>query len=186
MYVVQNQRLQFMRGVKFGANLCGQAVAQALDIRFEEGNELLSSPGASVDPDGLATIETPDGTIRVNLSEPLEKLTREFLRLLRYFRSLHPERSYAGILDNMVVCGGLVGLDGLCAYFGKALGLKVESAQPIAGVIAKFNRESFQSISNRQEALAVVMGLALSGISQQVTEEAAEHAGHEFAWTPAA
>jgi Tfp pilus assembly PilM family ATPase len=77
-------------------------------------------------------------------------------------------------------------LDGLCDYLSKCLGLKVESAQPIAGVIARFNRESFQSISNRQEALAVVMGLALSGISQQVTEEAVEHAGHEFSWTSAA
>jgi type IV pilus assembly protein PilM len=186
MYVVQNQRLQFMRGVKFGANLFGQAVASALDVSFEQGNEYLSSPGSVLDLDGMATIESPDGPIRINLSEPLEKLMREFMRLLRYFRSLHPERSYAGILDHMVICGGLVGLSGLCEYVGKSLGLKVESAQPIAGVIAKFNRESFQSISNRQEALAVVMGLALSGISQQVIEEAAENAGHEFAWTSAA
>ncbi|MHB8635900.1 MAG: type IV pilus assembly protein PilM [Fimbriimonadaceae bacterium] len=186
MYVVQNQRLQFMRGVKFGASLFGKAVADALDVSFEEGSELLATPGAVLGADGIATIVTADGSIRVNLSDPLDKLTREFMRLLRYFRSLHPERSYAGILDNMVVCGGLVGLDGLCDYLGRCLGLKVESAQPIAGVIAKFNRESFQSISNRQEALAVVMGLALSGISQQVTKEAGEHAGREFSWTSAA
>jgi type IV pilus assembly protein PilM len=186
MYVVQNQRLQFMRGVKFGANLFGQAIAEALELPFEDANELLSTAGAHLDADGIATIPTGDGPIRVSLLEPLEKLTREFMRLLRYFRSLHPERSYAGILDHMVVCGGLVGLDGLCDYLGRCLGLKVESAQPIAGVIAKFNRESFQSISNRQEALAVVMGLALSGISQQVTEEASEHAGREFSWTSAA
>ena len=186
MYVVQNQRLQFMRGVKFGANLFGRAVADALDMPFEEANELLSLPGTALDPDGIATITTVDGPIRVNLSDALDKLTREFMRLLRYFRSLHPERSYAGILDQVIVCGGLVGLDGLCDYLSKCLGLKVESAQPIAGVIARFNRESFQSISNRQEALAVVMGLALSGISQQVTEEAVEHAGHEFSWTSAA
>jgi len=186
MYVVQNQRLQFMRGVKFGSNLFGQAVADALDLPFEDANELLTTPGTALDADGIATIMTADGPIRINFSDALDKLTREFMRLLRYFRSLHPERSYAGILDQVIVCGGLVGLDGLCNYLGRSLGLKVESAQPIAGVIAKFNRESFQSISNRQEALAVVMGLALSGISQQVTKEAGEHAGHEFSWTSAA
>lgn len=186
MYVVQNQRLQFLRGVKFGANLFAQAIADALDIPFEEASEVLSTPGSSVDPQGMATLMTPEGPVLVSLVEPLDKLTREFTRLLRYFRSLHPERSYAGILDHMVVCGGLFGLDGLCDYLGRCLGLKVESAQPIAGVIAKFNRESFLSISNRQEALAVVMGLALSGISQQVTEEANENAGREFSWTNAA
>ena len=187
MYVVQNQRLQFMRGVKFGANLFGQAVADALDLTFEEGNELLGTTGAVLDSDGIASIPTADGSIRVNLCEPLDKLTREFMRLLRYFRSLHPERSYAGILDHMVVCGGLVGLDGLCNYLGRCLGLRLRCLEPkCSASLRKFNRESFQSISNRQEALAVVMGLALSGISQQVTKEAGEHAGREFSWTNAA
>jgi type IV pilus assembly protein PilM len=186
MYVVQNQRLQFMRGVKFGSNLLAKAVADALDLSFDESNELVMAPSTELHVDGTATIMTDAGEARIDLNEPLGKLTREFLRLLRYFRSLHPERSYAGILDNAIICGGLAGLKGLNTYIGQSLGLKVETAQPIAGIVAKFNSESFQSVSNRQEAMTVVIGLALSGINQQVALEATSSAGREFMWTNAA
>lgn len=186
MYVVQNQRLQFIRGVKFGANLFLDAIADGIGIPIHQAESMLSAPTASLAKDGMVTLYAGDIPLKVNLSESLDKLIREFTRLLRYFRSLHPERSYAGILDHMVVCGGLSGLPGFCEYLEGSLGLRVERAQPIAGTIARLNSETFQSICNRQEAYAVVMGLALSGLNQRAIEKGGQHGGQSYAWTRAA
>ena len=86
----------------------------------------------------------------------------------------------------MVVCGGLSGLPGFCEFLESGLGLRVERAQPIAGTIARLNTETFQSICNRQETYAVVMGLALSGLNQQENEMGGQHGGQRFTWTRAA
>lgn len=186
MYVVQNQRLQFIRGVKFGANLFAEAIGEAIGVPSIQAEAMMSNPGSTLDRNGMVTLFAGDIPLKVNLSDSLEKLTREFTRLLRYFRSLHPERSYAGILDHMVICGGLSGMPGLCEYLEGSLGLRVERAQPIAGTIARLNTETFQSICNRQEAYAVVMGLALSGLNQREKERGGHDAGQHFTWTRAA
>ncbi len=186
MYVVQNQRLQFIRGVKFGADLFNKAVSNGLQIPWEEAEALIGSPKTSLSAQGFLTLEFKGETIEVDLTAEMEKLTREFLRLLRYFRSLHPERSYAGILDHVIICGGLVGLQGFGEYLEQTLGLRVERARPIAGMMAKFSPETFQSISNRQEAFTVVMGLALSGLSRLHQIRGNNNAGSEFTWTRAA
>lgn len=182
MYVVQNQRLQFIRGVKFGSDLFVQAVMNALEVSGTEASDLLDAPGTSLSPEGIGSFEVPQGAAIVDLSGELDKLTREFLRLLRYFRSLHPERSYAGILDHVVVCGGLVGLRGFAEYLERQLGLRVERARPIAGMLAHFDRETFANIANRQEAFTIATGLALS--DSAIGEGARKsHAERDFAWT---
>ena len=42
MYVVQNQRLQFIRGVKFGADLFSQAVQKTLEVDREQAEALIA------------------------------------------------------------------------------------------------------------------------------------------------
>lgn len=116
----------------------------------------------------------------------LEKLTREFLRLLRYFRSLHPERSYAGILDHVIICGGLASLPGFADYLHSVLELRVEKARPFAGMVGKFNKETFDVIANRQEAYTVGVGLALSGLQGGIKTKGEIHGGREFAWARSA
>lgn len=183
MYVVQNQRLQFIRGVRFGSGLFVKAVAAALELGFDEAEQLIGRQDTFLARDGKLCLPLGEDTAIVDITADLEKLTREFLRLLRYFRSLHPERSYAGILDHLIVCGGLVGLQGFAEYLEQYLGLRVERARPIAGMMAKFSPETFQSIASRQEAFTVVMGLALSGISRQSQILGDQHAGREYVWT---
>jgi Tfp pilus assembly PilM family ATPase len=185
MYVVQSQRLQFIRGVKFGTNLLAATISDALEISTDEAEALLGSARSTLDSAGVLSVEFEEGITKVNLAEPLEKLVREFTRLLRYFRSLHPERSYAGILDHLILCGGVSGLQGFPEFLSKRLSLRVELARPIAGTIAKVNAETFQSISNRQEAFTVVMGLALSGLSSH-RESLTGGVKREFFWTRAA
>jgi Tfp pilus assembly PilM family ATPase len=104
------------------------------------------------------------------------------MRLLRYFRSLHPERSYAGILDHIVICGGLASLSGFAEFLHEALEIRVERATPFSGMVGKFANDTFQVIANRQEAYTVVVGLALSGLKGRVKQHGDADGTSEFAW----
>ncbi len=182
MYVVQNQQLQFIRGVKFGTWGIVQAVAKEFNLPPLEAENLIMAPGTELWADGILKLQLGDIPAYVYVQHDLEKLTREFMRLLRYFRSLHPERSYAGILDHIVVCGGLASLAGFAEYLHEALELRVERATPFAGMVGKFNRETFEVIANRQEAYTVVVGLALSGLKGRMKHKGEADGTSEFAW----
>lgn len=182
MYVVQKQRLQFMRGVRFGSCLFTTAIQNELEIDPDDAERLLASPNTQLTQEGVLRMIWNDQPICVGIRSELDKLTREFLRLLRYFRSLHPERSYAGILDHMLLCGGVAALQGFPEYLQSSLGLRVEAANPLAGMIGNFTKESFQSISTHQEAYSVVMGLALGGFKTTTTGGGHEHDRDEFVW----
>lgn len=182
MYVVQNQRLQFIRGVKFGAWGLVQAIAREFSLPPLEAEALLTSPSTELWPDGLLKLQLVDIPAYVYVQAELEKLTREFMRLLRYFRSLHPERSYAGILDHIVICGGLASLSGFAEFLHEALEIRVERATPFSGMVGKFANDTFQVIANRQEAYTVVVGLALSGLKGRVKQHGDADGTSEFAW----
>ncbi|MDH4388500.1 MAG: type IV pilus assembly protein PilM [Fimbriimonas sp.] len=182
MYVVQNQQLQFIRGVKFGSSMFHTAVREALNLSPEIADTVMHDPRTSLSTKGVLNVPLGDDYGIVDISEPLEKLTREVMRLMRYFRSLHPERSYAGILDQAILCGGLVSLPGLADYLQKQLGLRIEFARPISGMMTRFNRETFASVSHRQEAYTIVMGLALGGLSQTTQNRSQQDGGREFNW----
>jgi len=182
MYVVQNQRLQFLRGVKFGSEGFSVTVAAELGIPKREAAELIGTGHTELSADGILQLEVNGMPVRINVQTDLEKLTREFLRLLRYFRSLHPERSYAGILDHVLLCGGLAGLRGFAEYLQWSLGLRVERARPFSGMVGKFSKDSFESISTRQEAYTVAVGLALSGLEGTIQHRGENRARREFIW----
>ncbi len=182
MYVVQNQQLQFIRGVKFGTWGLVQAVAREFNLPALDAEHRLMAPGTELWPDGVLKLQLGDIPAYVNVQAELEKLTREFMRLLRYFRSLHPERSYAGILDHIVVCGGIASLPGFAEYLHQTLELRVERATPFAGMVGKFNRETFDVIAHRQEAYTVAVGLALSGLKGRMKHKGEADGTSEFAW----
>lgn len=186
MYVVQNQRLQFIRGVRFGSDRIARGVAESLGVPLHEAEQFLTHPETSVNREGTLSLRTGDLIARLDIRQELERLTKEFLRLLRYFRSLHPERSYAGILDHLLVCGGLAGLNGFADYLSAVLELRVELARPFAGMVARLNQETFQSIARRQEAFTVVVGLALSGLAKEIQIGGEANARSEFVWARSA
>jgi type IV pilus assembly protein PilM len=182
MYVVQNQRLQFLRGVRFGSDGFSAAVAEHLSTTRDEADSLLCLPSTEIASDGILRILYRGGEVRIGVQADLDKLTREFLRLLRYFRSLHPERSYAGILDHLLLCGGLAGMKGFAEYLEGQLGLRVERARPFTGMIGRFSKDSFESISTRQEAYTVATGLALSALAGCAKKRGDNSAGREYVW----
>jgi Tfp pilus assembly PilM family ATPase len=186
MYVVQNQQLQFIRGVKFGSGMFHEAVSQALNVTLEDAEIMLHDPFTKLNENGILTVPIENSFGLVNLTIELEKLTKEVWRLMRYFRSLHPERSYAGILDQAILVGGLVGLNGFATYLERKLGLRIEFARPIAGMMTRFNQETFANVSNRQEAYTIVMGLALAGLSQNEQNRSQADGAREYNWVRAA
>lgn len=186
MYVVQNQKLSFIRGVKFGGLKIAETVAAEFNCTVSEADALIGHPESFLTKDAVLHMRIGDTSASINVQAEVEKLTREFLRLLRYFRSLHAERSYSGILDHVLICGGFASLNGLDGYLESILGLRVERAKPFAGMVGKFNRETFESISIRQEAFTVAMGLALSGVGQRDQSTGENGARREFAWTRSA
>jgi type IV pilus assembly protein PilM len=186
MYVVQNQKLSFIRGVKFGGLRIAEAVANEFNCTIGEADVLVGLPDTHLTQDGMLHMTIGDLPARLNVQAEVEKLTREFLRLLRYFRSMHAERSYAGILDHLLLCGGFASLNGLDEYLESVLGLRVERAKPFEGMVGKFNRETFESISGRQEAFTVAAGLALSGLDRKNQSTGDHGARREYAWARSA
>lgn len=186
MYVVQSRQLHFMRGVPFGSEMFVRAIADGAGVDAETATAFLSSEGTSLDESGTLQIRSEGAIASLPLTGELEKLTREFLRLLRYFRSLHPERSYAGILDHVLLCGGMAGLRGLDAYLATILGLHVDRMRPLSDMVGSFDPESFSAISARQEAFTVVIGVALSGLSRSGLGEGRKEYSREFIWARSA
>ncbi|MCH8274200.1 MAG: type IV pilus assembly protein PilM [Armatimonadetes bacterium] len=186
MYVVQNQRLQFLRGVNFGSALISSVLAKVVEVSDEAAEEMVAGPHTELSAAGVLSSEVDGQAVRVSVVSTLDKLTREFIRLMRYFRSLHPERSYAGILDHLLLCGGLAGLRGFAEYLQKSLDIRVERIRPFTGVIGNFNEESFENVARHQEAYTVVMGLALTGLKGTGLARSKESAGNEYVWTRSA
>ena len=182
MVVVQNQELQFMRSVRFGLAQIVEALTSALGISIQEATDRLAQPGCGLRADGRLVIDTPDEAAVVDLSAVLEKLTRECMRLLRYFRSLHPERSYAGILDHMVLSGSAAGLRGLAEYLSGVLKLRVEPVRPFTGLAASIDAEAFKRLTLSQEAYTVALGLAFSGLDRAVAETKEGEGERQFVW----
>jgi glyoxylase-like metal-dependent hydrolase (beta-lactamase superfamily II) len=69
------------------------------------------------------------------------------------------------------------------AHVDEALELRVERARPFAGMVGKFNKETFDVIANRQEAYTVVVGLALAALKGRSKSKGEVDGGSEFAWT---
>ena len=182
MVVVQNQELQFLRSVRFGVRQLTDAAAAALDISPDEAEARLSQPGSGLRADGRLILDSPDIAAIVDVSPVLERLTRECLRLLRYFRSLHPERSYAGILDHMVLSGGAAGLRGLAEFLSDFLKLRVEPVRPFAGLAASIDGEAFRQLALSQEAYTVALGLALSGLDRAVAAKKEGEGERQYLW----
>lgn len=182
MIVVQNQAMQFLRSVRFGVDQLTSAVASALDLSTAEAEARLALPTCGLRPDGRLVMDSPQEAAIVDVSPVLEKLTRECLRLLRYFRSLHPERSYAGILDHMVLSGGAAGLRGLAEYLGGVLKLRVEPVRPFAGLAASIDGDAFRRLALNQEAYTVALGLAFSGLEGSVVKSKEGEGERQFLW----
>jgi type IV pilus assembly protein PilM len=185
MYVVQNQKLQFLRSVRFGASRIARKVGLELGISEAIGHEMLANPESRVDADGVLTIPNSGFDIRVPITFELDVLLREIGRLMRYFRSLHAERSYAGVLDHMMLTGGIANLNGLDRYLEQNLKVRLVPLEPLAGTTLNVSKDAFALASQSQSTFAIAVGLALSQFDSQQFEEAEDDV-NDFIWARSA
>lgn len=179
MYVVQNQKLQFIRSVRFGAARVARRIAEELGISDQLGDGMLPNPGGCLDHEGILTLPYEGQAIKISVQAELDVLIKEISRLMRYFRSLHAERSYAGILDHMVVCGGFANVRGLSEYLETRLEIRIEPLQPFDAMTLNVSNTAFELASRGQSSFAIAVGLALSQFN---SEEATEDVSDDFVW----
>ena len=182
MYVVQGQNLQFIRSVPFGSNHISASIAKQFDVSPEAARTALSKHGAAISRDGALSIEVDGQHLIAGQAQEFNVLIREFSRLIRYFRSLHPERSYGGILDQTVLSGGLSGLNGLSEYLGKSLSLRIEVAQPFKGFLTDVSTQGFKELSSHGKAYTVAGGLALACAHATNTFKGGKYHERHFEW----
>lgn len=186
MYVVQNQKLQFLRSVRFGTGRLARRVSDELGVSEALGHKMLGNPEGKLDLDGMLSLPYEGQTIKVSVREEVDMLLKEISRLMRYFRSLHAERSYAGILDHMMLCGGLANLSGLSEYLAAQLRVRIEPIEPFASMTINVDSQAFALASHNQNSFAIAVGLALSQLDTEEEIEETQDVNHDFAWARSA
>lgn len=181
MYVVQNQKLQFIRSVRFGTTRIARKVAEELSVSEGLASKMLANPEGHMDAEGILTLPYEGQSIKVSIKAEIDILLKEIGRLMRYFRSLHAERSYAGILDHMMLCGAFANLSGLSEYLEGQLKVRMEPLEPFAGMTINVSNEAFDFASANQNSFAVAVGLALSQFDAEEIEET-EDVNNDFVW----
>ncbi|MFI5385434.1 MAG: type IV pilus assembly protein PilM [Fimbriimonadales bacterium] len=184
MYVVQNQKLQFIRSVRFGSTRIARRIAEELDASETLGHSMLSNPDGQLDGDGMLSLPYEGQMIRLSIRSELDILLKEIGRLMRYFRSLHAERSYAGILDHMMLCGGFANLHGLSDYLETNLRVRIEPLEPFQGMTFNLSNDAFTLASQSQNSFAVAAGLALSQFDLE--EVPTGDVNNDFIWARSA
>lgn len=170
MCVVQDTYLRFVHAISWGSNRLTQAIAASVGCSLEEAIAIEESGGAMITPSGnFCWGEGEDRRETGALMPELERLGREMERLLNYYRSLFPERSYEGILDRLILSGGRTNLKGLHEFFAELFQLDVEVRNPFQSIETQLSVEGFAAINGRNHSFAVAVGLALGDLHREIS-----------------
>ena len=168
MCVVRGTRLLFVHAISWGSSRLTQALAAGIGCSLDEAREIEESPSAVISANG--NFSWGDGEDRRetgSLMPEMERLGREMQRLLNYYRSLFPERSYEGILDRLIVSGGRANLKGLSHFFTELFQLEVETRNPFQSFETHLSLSGYTAISGRNQSFAVAIGLALGDLQRE-------------------
>jgi type IV pilus assembly protein PilM len=182
MWVSQGVEIRFIRAIAWGAERITQSLVQSLDIPDEEARSIKESSSARVEQDGSLNWPGYESDGSAALAEELNRLCREIQRLLNYYRSLYPERSYEGNLDRIVLCGGTAGLEGLAEYLSGLLQIEVRGRNPFRSVGSRFSTESFEAVRGHKASFGAAIGLALGGMQSGWSATRADGRMDEFVW----
>lgn len=184
MSVAQGVDVRFMRAISWGSSRLSQTLAGALAIGADEARTILEGPSSQLDGMGnLTWTEAGEPRQTDALIGELERLYREIQRLLNYYRSLFPERSYEGILDRIYLSGGAAGLHGLEDYFSRALQFSVTISNPFQLVTLQLSPESFAAVTGQRAAFGVAVGLAMGALEMgRYAEARSGQRTREYVW----
>jgi type IV pilus assembly protein PilM len=182
--VLQDTDLRFVRGIAWGGERLTQAFADQTECDATEAQEIKERADSTIDESGV--FHWHEGA-NIRLSEAfvpeLDRLRREIQRLLNYYRSLFPERSYEGILDKVVLCGGAAGLNGLAEYFTRVLRVEVSIQNPLHIMGVQDLPIEQQTDRSHSHGFAVAIGSALGELQElAATGGHAQHGPPEFVW----
>lgn len=184
MCVVQDMNLRFVRAISWGGVRLTQALVTALGCTAEEAQAIKEQDDATLDENGRFSWSEGEARRETDaMGAELERLHREIQRLLNYYRSLFPERSYEGILDRVILCGGTADLDGLARYFAKTLQVEVMVRNPFHSLASRLSSGGFKAIEGRGASFVVAIGLALGELqAAQRAERSRSRGSGEFIW----
>lgn len=160
--MIRDDKIEFTREFRFGSHLLIKSIAKELVLTEEEAAQTLEHSSAALSSRGWLQIPTPGGLAQIDANPHLQILVRETGRLVRYFRSIYPERSYAGTVASLLVTGGLAGLSGICEYVERALQIESCLVDPLSVVRIDLTEEQFILMSRAPYVFTVATGLALA------------------------
>lgn len=179
MYVVQEGQLRFARSIKFGALHFVNRMVEGLDVAPAQASAMLSDPDCWLSSGGKLHVPYGGQHAIVSVDQEVLLLSREFHRLIRYFRSIFPSRSFSGMLDSFLLCGGLSGLNGLAEFIGNEVQMKMTQFDPFATVALDLDAAGFAQVKHSPGRFTTAMGLALCGVASL---DSPKEAVNEFSW----
>lgn len=182
MYVIQEGQLRFARSIKFGALNFINRMVEGLDLSAPESARLMSEPESWLSSSGKLHVPYQGQHAIVSVDQELLVLTREFQRLIRYFRSIFPSRSFSGVLDSFLLCGGISGLKGLSEFIGNEVHMKMNQIDPLETVNLDLESDTYELAQRNPSRFTTAMGLALCPLSTTANKQEEEN---EFSWARA-
>ncbi|MBC7526489.1 MAG: type IV pilus assembly protein PilM [Chthonomonadaceae bacterium] len=180
MVIVQGGVPVFVRSFNWGSSRLKELIVEMAGCAPEEAGAILERRDAFVDLGGVFAWGEP--SVRrfcEGMAGELQRLDREIARLISYYRSLFPERSYEGALGALTLSGGTANLTGLPEYFTQSLQI------PTSGGSLKWERfgevtSSAESVLTSGASYSVAAGLALGALQRLAQTQATD--GREYVW----
>ncbi|MBN9502634.1 MAG: hypothetical protein BGO01_02155 [Armatimonadetes bacterium 55-13] len=166
MYVIRERKLQFMRTVRFGVDDIRAPLLTATGRESIDLSEVFSQSTTRLTEEGVLEFEFEGRHCQCLVRDELGRLSKEISRLLRYFKSMHPERSYRGLLDTMLACGEMCSTPGFLDYFAGELGFRAELLRPLYEVNMGVHAKARDFIHSNEAKFPVATGCLLLGIEE--------------------
>ncbi|MBX3095955.1 MAG: pilus assembly protein PilM [Fimbriimonadaceae bacterium] len=160
--IIRDERVEFTREFHFGSHGFVARIEKELVLTQAEAEAALEQPTTRLSPRGWLQVATPGGIAQVDVNEPLGVLLHESNRLIRYFRSIYPERSYSGTVCSALLTGGLADLTGLVDFVERSLVMETGTIDPLSVVRVDLPEEQFVTLARSPYVFTTATGLALA------------------------
>lgn len=170
--VIRGGAPEFARSVSVGGNDFTERIAERAQVGWAEAEKIKLTPGTHISEDGILTVSTDSGEIRVPCEQLAGRLAREIQRSLRFFSSQYAEGSYLGMIGATTISGGGALLKGLGTCLQER-GIEINGAvNPFAGFSVADEGGSVRNIGDSAALYTTAMGLATADYSEKKPLEA--------------
>lgn len=166
LFIVQDGKPVFMRSILWGTGRLYASLGAALGCTIEEARQCIEGGTASVTSEGILCWEQAGENRQSDrFTMELEPLARETARLLSYYRSLYPERSYEGTLASLLIGGGITDLPGISTFLSRRLEVTVAPYRVASDRLGGAIQVAPAGLIRAAGAYAVAIGLAQGALA---------------------